>query len=184
VLPALRAAIRADAVVISLAPKVTLDSLESGCGTSRVVRVIPNAPSIVGKGYNPVAFGPRCDAGARATVSGLLAPLGDAPEVAEADLEAYAILSGMGPTYFWYQLDALRQVARGLGLQDHALDAALRATVTGTVATLLESGLTPEGVMDLVPVKPLAAQESAMRAAYLETLPALHARIRPPAVAV
>lgn len=182
VLPAVRPAIRNNAIVISLAPKVTLESLEAGCGTPRVVRVIPNAPSIIGKGYNPVAFGPRCDAGARATVSGLLAPLGDAPEVAEADLEAYAILSGMGPTYFWYQLDALRQVVRGLGLKDQAVDAALRATITGTVATLLESGLTPDGVMDLVPVKPLAAQEPAMRAAYLEALPALHAKIRPPAL--
>jgi pyrroline-5-carboxylate reductase len=178
-LPALRSALRPGAIVISLAPKVTLATLEAGCGTGRVVRVIPNAPSLVGQGYNPMAYGQRCDSDARGIVAVLMSALGQAPEVDEGDLEAYAILSGMGPTYFWYQFDALRCAVRGLGLKDQAIDAALRATVAGSLATLLDSGLPPEGVMDLVPVKPLAGQEPVLRAAYLEALPALHAKIRP-----
>ena len=168
---------------MSLAPKVTLELLETGCGTPRVARVIPNAPSIVGQGYNPLAFGPRCDAAAKQSVLTLLAPLGQAPEVAEEDLEAYAILTGMGPTYFWYQWEALRQVVRGLGVKAEAGDAALRAMIAGAVSTLLDSGLSPEQVMDLVPVKPLAAHEPSMTAAYAEALPALHAKIHPPVVA-
>ena len=183
-LPVVKASLRPNAVVVSLAPKVTLEALTAACGTARLVRVIPNAPSVIGQGYNPMAFGPGCDAEAKDAVRELLTPLGQAPEVAETDLEAYAILSGMGPTYFWYQWQALRDVVRTLGLKDKAADEALTAMVSGAMATLLDSGLSPDAVMDLVPVKPLAAHEAAMRAAYLEALPALHAKIHPvPAVA-
>jgi pyrroline-5-carboxylate reductase len=177
--PAVRAALAPDTVLVSLAPKVTLAALSAGAGTSRVARVIPNAPSILGQGYNPVAFGAGLDAAARASVSGLLAPLGEAPEVDEAHLEAYAILSGMGPTYFWFQWQTLREIAAGMGLPRPAADAALRSTIAGALAVLLDSGLTPEAVIDLVPVKPLAAAESAIAAAYWEALPALYAKIRP-----
>jgi pyrroline-5-carboxylate reductase len=177
--PAVRAALAPDTVLVSLAPKVTLAALSAGAGTSRVARVIPNAPSILGQGYNPVAFGAGLDAAARASVSGLLAPLGEAPEVDEAHLEAYAILSGMCPTYFWFQWQTLREIAAGMGLPRPAADAALRSTIAGALAVLLDSGLTPEAVIDLVPVKPLAAAESAIAAAYWEALPALYAKIRP-----
>jgi pyrroline-5-carboxylate reductase len=184
VLGTVRPHLQPQAVVVSLAPKVTLQALEAGIGTSRLARMIPNAPSVIGQGFNPITYGPGLDTSARVELAALVAPWGPAPEVDESGLEAYAILTGMGPTYFWYQWDALRQVTRGLGLDPTAVDVALRAMVTGAVATLLDSGLSPDDVMDLVPVKPLAAQEPAMRTAYLEALPALHAKIHPaPALA-
>jgi pyrroline-5-carboxylate reductase len=179
VLPQMRPSIRPETVVVSLAPKLTVETLSERCGTTRVARVIPNAPSLIGQGYNPMAFGAACDAYAKDVVLALFSPLGKAPEVDETDLEAYAILTGMGPTYFWYQWQALREVVRTLGLKGDAADEALGAMVSGAIATLLDSGLSPDAVMDLVPVKPLAAQEPAMRAAYLEDLPALHAKIHP-----
>ncbi len=50
--------------------------------------------------------------------------------------------------------------------------------VTGALATWLDSGLSPEAVMDLVPVKPLSNAEPAVVAACRDALPALHAKIR------
>ncbi len=49
----------------------------------------------------------------------------------------------------------------------------------GAVATLLDSGLQPREVVDLIPVKPLAEVEPAVTAAYHTALPALYAKIRP-----
>jgi pyrroline-5-carboxylate reductase len=178
-LSAIRTSIARNAILVSLAPKITLAQLSSGSGTARVARLIPNAPSIIGQGYNPVAFGAGLDTGARSALTSLFSPLGDAPEVDERDLEAFAILTAMGPTYFWPQWQALREVARGIGLSDAAADAGLRAMVTGAVATLLDSGLPPAGVMDLVPVKPLAEREATLVAMYHEILPALHQKIAP-----
>jgi len=178
-LPILRPCLGARAIVISLAPKIPLSTLTEGLGTARVVRMIPNAPSIIGRGYNPVVFGRGVDATARQRLSAIFEPWGVSPEVVERDLEAYAILTGMGPTYFWFQWQALRDIAGQMGLSGDHADAALRSMLDGALATLLESGLLPADVMDLIPVRPLEAIESNVTSAYREALPALLEKIRP-----
>jgi pyrroline-5-carboxylate reductase len=177
---AIKGALKPDAVVVSLAPKFTvarLGGLLGGFG--RIARVIPNAPSVVNSGFNPVAFGPALTAGDRAEVTALLTPLGECPEVAEAKLEAYALLTGMGPTYLWFQLQALREVAAGFGLSEAEIAPAMKRMVCGAARTLLESGLAPAEVMDLIPVKPLAEMEPQVSEMYRTRLPALHQKIKP-----
>ena len=79
-----------------LAPKFTVGKLtELLGGFARVARVIPNAPSVVNFGFNPVAFAPVLGANHKREISELLAPLGECPEVAEEKLEAYAVLTAM-----------------------------------------------------------------------------------------
>ena len=141
--------------------------------------MIPNAPSLVGRGYNPVAYGRGLDDTTRIELARLFEPWGRAPEVAEDQLEAYALLTGMGPTYFWFQWQALRKLAAELGLPAAEADAALRTMIEGAMATLLDAGLTPSAVMDLVPVKPLAELEPGVTAAYRTVLPALYSKIQP-----
>lgn len=165
-----------DAVVVSLAPVARIATLAAVLGDRQLARVIPNAPSIVGAGFNPVAFGATATPETRALVLGLLAPLGEAPEVADEDLEAYAVLTAMGPTYLWKQLYALLDVAVGAGLAPDAAAHALAAMVTGALRTM-DAGLAPEDVQDLIPVKPLAEPVATMSVAYGEVLPALHAKL-------
>ena len=166
--------------MVLLAPKFTVAKL-SGLlgGFDRIVRVIPNAPSVIGQGYNPVSFGAVLGLADRAAVKALLDPLGKYPEVAEEKLEAYAVLTAMGPTYLWFQLQALRDVAAGLGLSDAEITPALERMVCGSVHTLLESGLSPAEVMDLIPVKPLAEMEVQVTELYRTRLPAVYQKIRP-----
>jgi pyrroline-5-carboxylate reductase len=168
-----------DAVLVSLAPKISLLALAEASGTSKVVRMIPNAPSLMGRGYNPVAYGAGLDANAKSELARLFAPWGETPEVKEHQLEAYAILTAMGPTYFWFQWQALREVAADLGLPQADTDHALRAMLSGAVATLWDAGLTPAAIMDLIPVKPMAEVAPTVDSAYRTLLPALHAKIRP-----
>lgn len=175
----LRGTLAPGAVLVSLAPKIPLSALADAAGTPRVARMIPNAPSLVGQGYNPVAYARAIDAETRADLERLFAPWGEAPEVDEHHLEAYAILTAMGPTYFWYQWQALREVAGDLGLAPADTDRALRAMLSGASATLLDAGLSPAEVTDLVPVRPLAEVQPAVESAYRTLLPALHAKIQP-----
>jgi pyrroline-5-carboxylate reductase len=173
-------AVAANTVVVSLAPKFTLAKLALALGGhAGLARMIPNAPSIVGAGFNPLTFASALPTAAREGLKALLAPLGECPEVAEPKLEAYALLTGMGPTYLWFQLETLREIGRGCGLEDDDLQPALERMVCGAARTLLSSGLTPGQVMDLVPVKPLAEDEAAIKQAYLNRLPALFAKIKP-----
>jgi len=176
----IRAVLASDAIVLSLAPKVTMARLAAMLGGfGRLGRVIPNAPSIVGAGFNPVAFAPTLDGTARSEVLDLLRPLGDCPQVAEADLEPYAVLTAMGPTYLWFQLYELLAIAESSGLSHDAAMRGLERMVTGSLATMSRSGLTPAEVMDLVAVRPLGDDEPAITALYREKLPALLARLRP-----
>ena len=164
VLPEIKASVRPDSIVVSLAPVLNLARLsELLGGFSRLARVLPNAPSIVRSGFNPVAFAGGLPVDARAEIEALLDALGAHPVVPEAELEAYAILSGMGPTYFWFQWQTLRELAGSFGLGPTETDRALRAMLDGAVRTFFDSGLTAERVMDLVPVKPLGGVRAADR---------------------
>jgi pyrroline-5-carboxylate reductase len=176
----IKGSLKPDALVLSLAPKFTVAKLtELLGGFVRLARAIPNAPSVVNFGFNPVAFGPALTAADKAEVTGLLAPLGDCPEVPEQKLEAYAVLSAMGPTFLWFQLQALREVVAGCGLSDAEIAPALKRMVCGAARTLLESGLTPAEVMDLIPVKPLAEMEAQVSEMYRTRLPAIYQKIKP-----
>ena len=69
-------------------------------GYARVARINPNAPSIVNAGFNPVAYGEGLPQDAREHLHELVASLGLNPEVADDQIETYAVISAMGPTYF------------------------------------------------------------------------------------
>jgi pyrroline-5-carboxylate reductase len=179
-LPEIAGVLRADAVVVSLAPVLTINALGAlAAGFGRFARMIPNAPSLFGQGYNPVAYAASLPSPARHRLEGLFDLWGAHPEVEEETLEAYAVLTAMGPTYLWFQLQELRQLGMRFGLAGPAVDAALAAMVRGATAALFESGLEPDEVLDTVPVHPLKEREATVRAAYEELLPALWTKLRP-----
>jgi pyrroline-5-carboxylate reductase len=180
VLAGIKAALKPDAIVVSLAPKFTIAKLsEMLGGFNRLARMIPNAPSLIGAGYNPLAFSPSLTTPERQSLSAFFAPLGECPEVAEPKLEGFALLTAMGPTYLWFQLQTLRGLAETFGLTTQDVAPALKRMVCGATRTLLESGLSPAEVIDLIPMKPLAEDEAAITQAYQTRLPALFAKIKP-----
>ncbi len=178
-LPRIAPALRGEAVVCSLAPKVPLEKLRAGLGGfSRIARQNPNAPSLVGRGYNPIAFDPGLPTQERRALLELLAPLGQTPEVDERTIETYAVISAMGPTYLWFQLQSLRELGREFGLDAAAADAAVEAMAAGAAATLMHANLEPREVMDLVPVKPMGEHEPAIRGFLDASVRAIHAKLR------
>lgn len=178
VLPALAPHLRRDAVLLSLMPKLRFAKLTGMlCGFARIARQNPNAPSIIDRGYNPIAFADGLDADSRRGLIELLEPLGDCPEVTEETIEAYALISAMGPTYLWFQLGLLRSLGVQFGLSDMAARNAVAKMAHGAVATLLESDLPPEQVLDLVPVKPMGDDEAAIAAIYRSRLEPLYAKL-------
>ncbi len=178
-LPAVAQALRPGSIFVSLAPKVKLATLRDKLGGfARLARQNPNAPSLVGEGYNPIAFDPGLPEADREGLLAFLAPLGRSPVVEEATIEAYAVISAMGPTYFWFQLQTVRELAQEFGLDGAAADAAVKAMIGGAAATLIEGPLAPAQVMDLVPVRPLAEDEPAVRSVLQNRLRAMYAKLR------
>lgn len=178
VLPEIGRNLRPDAIFVSLAPKLRMDRLAGRLGGfRRIARLIPSAPSIVQAGFNPISFS---DALSPSETSDLLARfgvLGECPEVPDQDLEAYAILAAMGPTYFWFQFEELAQLGGSFGLTPQATSRALSHMLHGAVDAFFTSDLSATEVMDLIPVKPLEASEKTVREAYRSALTALHSKL-------
>ena len=152
--------IAANTLVLSLLPAISMDKLTVMLGgVKKLVRFIPNAPSIVHKGYNPVVFSEYITNEEKQYLQKLCSYFGEAPEVDENKLEAYAIVTAMGPTYFWFQWLKLQELGKQFGLEDTELKKAMPAMLHGAVNTLFESDLSPKEVLDLIPIYPLKENE-------------------------
>lgn len=166
-------------ILVSLAPVVSIAKLSSLCGGfGRIVRMIPNAPSIIGEGYNPVAFSEALAADDRKFLTQIFSPWGHCPIVQESTLEAYAITTAMGPTYFWPQMYELAALAESFGLPRQAALEGVCEMIRGAVSAMTLSGLSGEQVQDLIPVKPLAEDIEAVAQAYRKKLTALFEKLQ------
>ncbi len=176
----IRSHLRPETILVSFAPKITIARVaELLGGFDRIARMNPNAPTYVGAGFNPIAFGPGLPESDRQALLDLFAPLGESPVVEEPTIEAYALTSAMGPTYFWFQLYELCELAQSFGLSKEAAETAIDRMVRGALDTMWRSNLSPAEVTDLVPVHPLGDLEAQVIEAYRTKLPAVAARIRP-----
>jgi pyrroline-5-carboxylate reductase len=179
-LSAVKSALKAEAIVVSLAPKLTMAKLLVMLGGfARLTRVIPNAPSIVGAGFNPLAFSESLASADRDVVKELLRPLGSCCETSEEKLEAYAVLTGMGPTYFWPILYELVGLGESFGLTRSEAESGMECMLAGAMATMRGAGLDAKAVQDLIPVKPLADLEPTILDAYRTKLKAVFEKIKP-----
>jgi pyrroline-5-carboxylate reductase len=178
VIEAIKAEIQKQAIFISLAPVFKIEKLSALLGGfNRIVRMIPNAPSIIHQGYNPVVFGSGITENEKSALMNLFKNWGKSPEVAEEKLEAYAIVTAMGPTYFWPQWEKLQQLGLEFGMSEAELKTALPAMLIGAVNTLYQSGLSAAAVMDLIPVYPLKENEGKISEIFNNSLTSLYQKL-------
>lgn len=167
-------------LVVSLAPKITFEKMRSALPqVKNLARMNPNAGTFVNKGYNPVSFAEGVDKLVLAECVALFETVGKVPVVAEDKLEAYAVISAMGHTYFWFQVQQLKELALSYGLSEKEAQDAISAMLWGTTETLFHSGLTVEEVCDLVPVRPMAEHENAIKESFKTSLDAIYQKIKP-----
>lgn len=171
--------ITTDTLVISLAPKITIGKIQSRLSTQHIARMIPNATSYINQGYNPVTFAKDFNPKEKALFIHLLEALGTTFEVDEPKLEAYALLSAMLPTYFWFQWKELAKLGNPMGLTEVESNQAIRQTLVATINLYYESGLSPEQVMDLIPVKPIGEHQQQITEIYQTKLIGLFDKIKP-----
>jgi len=171
--------LKPDSIIISLAPKVTIQKMMDALGGfSNIARINPSASSIINKGLNPVCFSPSMSHEKREMVIELMAPLGTMPEIAEHKVEAYAMISAMGHTYFWPQIQKMQELAISFGMDESEAKSVITEMLNGTSDTLFKSGLSYAEVVDLVPVKPLHEVESTINGYFEEYLTALFNKIK------
>jgi pyrroline-5-carboxylate reductase len=172
--------IKKNALVVSLAPKITIAKLQAAIPqTHNIARMNPNAGTYVKKGFNPVCFSNTFDKRMITEFTDMFKKFGKVPAVSENQIEAYAVISAMGHTYFWFQLQQLKELAQSFGLSENEAQETIINMMWGTAETLFNSGLPYEDVIDLVPVKPLAEYESIIKEYYKKSLNTIFQKIKP-----
>lgn len=167
-------------VLGSLAPKINSEKiLEKLPQITRLVRMIPNATSIINEGYNPIWFSPEFPSDEKEIIFQMLDFLGTTLEVDEKELEAYAVISAMAPTYFWFQWKKLSELGQQFGLDRRHANEAVLQSMYGALETYFSSQMTPDEVIDLIPVKPIGDHEKEIEAIYDQKLLELYNKIKP-----
>jgi len=141
VLEEIKGSINPKAVVITFAAGKTISFISNGIGTGNpVVRVMPNTPTLVGKGMAAASMGAGVSAAQRDFVLGFLAATGTVIEVAEDLQDAVTATSGSGPAYFFAFVEAMVAGAKELGLSEKDATTLTVQTMLGAATLLEESG--------------------------------------------
>jgi len=105
------------ALHLSVAAGVRSDSIARWLGTERVVRVMPNTPALVGLGQSGLFARHQVSTQEREQVQQLLQAVGQSIWVATEDqLDAVTALSGSGPAYVFFFIEAMTQAGIDMGL--------------------------------------------------------------------
>ena len=167
------------ALHLSVMAGIRSSAIAHATGAARVVRAMPNTPALIGRGIAGLYARPAVSADDRATVAAVLAPTGRTLWVArEEDLDAVTALSGSGPAYVFYVIEAMERAGIEMGLPPEQARALALATVDGAAALALGSDDPPATLRARVTSKggTTHAAISAMEAAGVG--PALVAAIR------
>ena len=136
-----------DALHLSVAAGIPSASIARWLGTERVVRAMPNTPALVGQGMTGLFARGGADSADQALVAQLLAPTGELLWVdTEAALDAVTAMSGSGPAYVFYFIEAMTEAGVEMGLPPEQAQRLAIGTFTGASA-LARSATEPPSVL-------------------------------------
>lgn len=181
-----RDAVRPGTLVISIAAAITTDFLERRLpeGTS-VVRVMPNTPALVDQGMSGMSAGRHCTPDQLDLARTLLGSVGRVIVLDEAHQDAVTAISGSGPAYIFYVVEAMIEAGVLLGLpRDTSTElvvqtlygAATMIRETGTHPTVLREQVSSPGGTSVAALR--ALEDHKVRAAFLTAMEAAATRSR------
>jgi pyrroline-5-carboxylate reductase len=134
VLATIAPAVTARHVVISIAAGISLRWLQRRLPRARLVRVMPNLPATVRCGFSALSFGAHVRAQDRRTARAIFEAVGEVCELPERHLDAITAVSGSGPAYVFFLIQAWQAAARRLKLPPAVAQRAIVATLRGGLA--------------------------------------------------
>jgi pyrroline-5-carboxylate reductase len=131
------------ALHLSVAAGITSESIATWLGSDRVVRSMPNTPALVGLGMTGLMARAAVSADDKALVERVVRTTGELVWVnVESDLDAVTALSGSGPAYVFYFLEAMRDAGARMGLAPEVAQQLAIGTFIGA-ATLAQRSSDP-----------------------------------------
>ena len=174
------------ALHLSVMAGIRSDAIAAAAGTQRVVRAMPNTPALIGQGIAGLFAREAVEPKEKSQVEALLAPTGRMLWVPrEEDLDAVTALSGSGPAYVFYFVEAMMQAAQEMGLSAEQGRQLALATFGGATSLALASNDPPEVLRERVTSKGgtthaalSSLEDNGVKAAFVKALKAAQQRAR------
>ncbi len=178
--------LRAGQLLVSLAAGVTTGFIESHVPDGvAVVRVMPNTPALVDAGMAAISAGTHCDDDHLARAEALMSATSKVLRVPENQQDAVTAISGSGPAYLFFVVEAMIEAGVHLGLPRPTATELVVQTVVGSAKLLRETGEHPTVLREQVtsPGGTTAAavrqlEDHKVRAAFLTAMEAARDRSR------
>jgi pyrroline-5-carboxylate reductase len=140
-----------DRLVISMAAGITTATIEAALAPATpVVRVMSNTPVLVDEAMSAISAGSSATEQHLALTEELLRPVGQTIRVPEAQQDAVTALSGSGPAYFFYLVEAMTDAGILLGLPRQVAHDLIVQTALGAALMLRDSGEHPVKLREAV----------------------------------
>jgi pyrroline-5-carboxylate reductase len=178
--------VRPGQLIISLAAGITTSSIESRLPEGvPVVRVMPNTPALVDEGMAAISRGTHCDEAHLLEAEALLRATGRVLRVPEKQQDAVTAISGSGPAYLFFVVEAMIEAGVHLGLPRATATELVVQTMVGSAKLLRETGEHPTVLRERVtsPGGTTAAavrelEDHKVRAAFMTALESARNRSR------
>lgn len=132
-----------NAAVLSVIAGVSIATIECGLGSRPIARSMPNTSAAIGKSATGVSMNQAVDEQMKRRILTLLYGIGIVKEVQEDELHAVTALSGSGPAYIYYMVEALEEAAITEGLSKEIARELIIQTFEGASAMLRQTGEEP-----------------------------------------
>ena len=147
----IRDVVKADTLIVSIAPGITLHQLETQfIQTHKIVRCMPNTPAMVNEGCTAYVMNANCDNTNQQIIEKLLSCFGIAASVDESLMDAVTGLSGSSPAFVYMFIDALADGAVRCGVPRAKAIEYASQVVKGSAEMVLKTGRHPDRLKDAV----------------------------------
>ncbi len=151
VLPALAPVGRTGALVISIAAGISIAAIKQSLGEqTKVVRVMPNTPLLLGCGATALSCLPPVSAQELAEVEQMFASMGKTAVLSEADMNKIISVNGSSPAYFYLFAKLIIDGAVAQGIDAQTAQTLVLQTMLGSAQMLCKGDKTPEELIRAV----------------------------------
>ncbi len=137
VAPILSGSLNENALIVSILAGTSLESLEAHFATNPIIRAMPNTPAAIGRGITAITGNTAASKQHLNDAKQLLSACGSVIAVEnETLIDSVTAISGSGPAYVFYLVEALTSAAIDLGLDSQDAESFARQMVIGAGALL------------------------------------------------
>ena len=132
--------LKSSIIIVSICAGTKIAKFEQFFPENPIIRVMPNTPAQIAKGASVLAPNSKCSSEQVERIQKIFASMGLAIVLDEDKLDAVTALSGSGPAYVFYLIEAMGDAGMKLGLDEASSRALARETVYGAACLVVESG--------------------------------------------